>query len=196
MRFLFLFLLLFYTSLLGDCKDEYSNEKYITAPDSFFDVVKVNLTKWFDKRIPFEFKKTQIQNKIYYLRENYYKVYKEYIYPVKSGVWKLHVDKNGLIDELEYAKVLEYQNDNESMANEINDELENLWFDWEADQYEAIMKPEDIKLHVKKIYFSLNLYMYGNEDNQLKLKNSILNFHIINNSHEVNDFLECIQKPN
>jgi len=124
----------------------------------------------------------------------YTKVFRGALYPIKSGIWKLHVDKNGIIDEIWFAKVYNYQNDNESMANEINDELDNLWLDWDADQYEAVMTPEDIKLKFKNYYITLNLYMYGNLYNQLKLKNSTLNFQIINNTHEVNSFLKCIQQ--
>ncbi len=122
------------------------------------------------------------------------RVFRGALYPIKSGIWKLHVDKNGIIDEIWFAKVYNYQNDNESMANEINDELDNLWLDWDADQYEAVMTPEDIKLKFKNYYITLNLYMYGNLYNQLKLKNSTLNFQIINNTHEVNSFLKCIQQ--
>ncbi|WP_458701282.1 hypothetical protein ACKGJI_04020 [Sulfurospirillum sp. 1307] len=192
MKIIFALFVIFINLFAQNCNDEYSNKKYLTSPENFSDIVEVKFDKWFDKKVSKDF----IKIKNNYYKKNSYKIHKDYIYPIKSGIWKLHIDKNNLIDEIWFAKVLNYQNDNESMSNEINDDLDHLWLDWNEDQYEAIMQPEDIKLHVDNFFITLNLYMYGNKDNQLKIKKSTLNFHMINNTHEVNNFLKCIQGLN
>lgn len=197
MNKLFILLFFIYSSLFSnECNDEYSSKKFESAPDTFYDVIEVDFNRYFGKNIKLfqkQFHIKNIQGNNYFLKVNSYAQKKDYFFPKKTGVWKLHVDKDGIIDEVDFGKVLPYQNSIDDMANELNDELENPWLMWDGNLYESIMVPEYIKLHVDEHYITLNTFIFGSKDNALGLKNSVLNFHIINNTIEVNQYIKCMK---
>jgi len=196
MKFIYIFLL---TSVLlfgSNCADQYNNESYATASESFGDVVGNSLKKYFGKDIKNfkEFKKTDIEGEIYYIKNGSFFKNRDNYYPIKDGVWKLHLDKNSKIDELNFAQDRLYVDPTEDIANNLNSDMDNLWAKWDGDAYGHYMLPEYIQLHYGNLYISLKAFIYGSEGDSTGLKKAFVDFYIINNTKEVKGYIRCSKK--
>jgi hypothetical protein len=184
-------------SLFGSsCADQYNNQNYATASDNFEDIVGISLSKYFGKNIKNikNFKKIDMQGEIYYLKTDSYVKNRDNFYPIKNGVWKLHVNKNHKIDELNLAQGRLYADSAEEIANNLNSDMDNLWAKWDGDAYGHYMVPEYVQINYKGFYFSLKAYIYGSEGDSTGLKKAFVDFYIINNTNEVNNYIKCSKK--
>lgn len=191
--------MVFFTAVLlfgSNCADEYNNESYATASESFGEVVGDSLKKYFYKDIKNfkKFKKTDIQGEIYYLKIGSFFKNRDNYYPIKDGVWKLHVDKNNKIDELNFAQDKLYADPAEDIANNLNSDMDNLWAKWDGDAYGYYMIPEYVQLHYNDFYISLKAFIYGSEGDSTGLKKAFVDFYIINNTDEVNEYIKCSKR--
>ena len=177
----------------SNCADQYNNEAYASASDNFGDVVKGSLKRYFGKDIKKfkDFKKTDIQGEIYYLKKDSFVKNRDNYYPVKDGVWKLHTDKNGKIDELDLSQDTLYQDPAEDIANDLNSDMDNLWAKWDGDAYGYYMIPEYVQINYGDFYISLKAFIYGSEGDSTGLKKAMIDFYIINNTKEVNRYIKC-----
>lgn len=180
----------------SNCADQYNNKNYAYTSGNFGDVVSGSLKKYFDKDIKNfkEFKKTAILGKIYYLKKSSFIKNRDNYYPVKNGVWKLHLDKNSKIDELNFAQKRLYSDPAGDIANDLNNDMDNLWAKWDGDAYGHYMIPEYVQLHYDDFYISLKAFIYGSEGDSTGLKKAFVDFYIINNTHEVNEYKKCSKK--
>lgn len=184
-------------SLFGsNCADQYNNQSYATASDNFGEIVGNTLEKYFGKDIKNfkDYKKTDIQGEIYYLKKNSFVKNKDNYYPIKNGIWKLHVDKNHKVDEIDLAQDKLYADPAEEIANDLNSDMDNLWAKWAGDAYGYYMVPEYVQINYKNLYISLKAYIYGSEGDSTGLKKAFVDFYIINNTKEVIDFIKCSKK--
>ncbi|NOX16046.1 MAG: hypothetical protein GXP61_08495 [Epsilonproteobacteria bacterium] len=190
-----IYVLFFVTlSLFGSsCADQYSNENYATASDNFSDIVGNSFEKYFNKDINNfkEFKKADIQGEIYYIKKDSFIKKGDNYYPIKDGVWKLHADKHNRIDELDLAHDTLYQDPAEEIANDLNDDMDNLWAKWAGDAYGYYMVPEYVQINYNSFYISLKTFIYGSEGDSTGLKKAFVDFYIINNTKEVNNYIQC-----
>ncbi len=177
----------------SNCADQYNNENYETVSGGFGDIVGKSLEKYFDKDISSfkEFKKTDIQGEIYYLKNGFFFKNRDNYYPIKNGVWKLHVNKSSKIDELNFAQKRLYADPTEDIANNLNSDMDNLWAKWDGDAYGHYMIPEYVQLHYANFYISLKAFIYGSEGDSTGMKKAFVDFYIINNTHEVNKYIRC-----
>ncbi len=191
--------MIFLTTLLlygANCADQYNNKNYATASENFGDVVGSSLKKYIGKNVKNfkQFKKTLMQGETYYLKNGSYLKNRDYYYPIKNGVWKLHADKNLKIDELNFAQKRLYADPIGDMANDLNDDMDNLWAKCDGDAYGHYMIPEYVQLHYNDFYISLKAFIYGSEGDSTGLKKAFVNFYIINNTDEVNKYIKCSKK--
>ncbi len=189
----------FLTTILlfgSNCADQYNNESYATASESFGDVVGDSLKSYFGKDIKKfkKFKKTDMQGEIYYLKSGSFVKNGDNYYPIKDGVWKLHVDKDAKIDELNFAKDQLYRDPAEDIANNLNSDMDNLWAKWDGDAYGHYMIPEYVQLHYGNYYISLKAFIYGSEGDSTGLKKAFVDFYIINNTDEVRRYIQCSKR--
>ncbi len=195
-RVLFILLLSFVSLFAKKCADQYNNEAFLDAPlrvgDIFDDGLK-GLPLFGSAKIykKLGYKKIKIDGETWYIKPNSFKKEGDYIYPVVSGLWKYHVDKSGFVDEFDLADAYSYKDKVESVANEINSDFEGLWSKWGGDEYAFKLLPEDAQLRYEKFYLSLNVYLYGVEEDATNLKNTVVNYHFLNYTNEVNQFLKC-----
>lgn len=180
----------------SNCADQYNNKNYAYTSGNFGDIVGNSLKKYFDKDIRNfkEFKKTTILGEIYYLKKGSFIKNGDNYYPVKNGVWKLHVDKNSKIDELNFAQKRLYADSAGDIANNINSDMDNLWSKWDGDAYGHYMIPEYIQLYYSNFYISLKAFIYGSEGDSTGLKKAFVDFYIVNNTHEVDEYIKCSKK--
>ena len=193
MKILYVLFLVTFSLFGATCADQYNNQNYATATDNFSDIVGDNFQKYFEKNIKnFKgFQKKVIQGKVYYLKKGTYVKHMDSYYPLKNGVWKLHADKYGKIDELDLAKDTLYQDPTEDIANDLNSDMGNLWVRWDGDAYEHYMVPEYIQINYKNFYISLKAFIYGSEGDSTGLRKAMIDFYIINNTKEVNKYIKC-----
>ena len=179
-----------------ECADQYNPENFLDAPmrvgDILDDALK-NLPLFGKEKVynKLKFKKVSFDGKSWYAKPNSYKKEGDYIYPQISGLWKYHVGKNGYIDEFDIADAYSYKDRVESVANEINSDFEGLWSRWGGDDYALKLLPEDAQIRYENFYFSLNVYLYGVKEDATNLKNTVVNYHFLNYTNEVNQFLKC-----
>jgi len=179
-----------------ECADQYDNEAFLDAPGRLGDIIDEGLdglpifgnSKIYAK---LNFKKIKREGKIYFIKSGSYKKERDYIYPVVSGIWKYHIDKNGYVDEFDIADVFGYKDSVESVANEINSDFEGMWRSWGGDEYALKLLPEDAQLRYEKYYISLNVYLYGIREDATNLKNTVIDYHFLNYTNEVNQYLKC-----
>ncbi len=194
----FLFFLLFVVVALfsKECADQYSNEAFLDAPMRVGDILDEGLkglplfgnTKVYKK---LGFGKIKIDGADWYIKPGSYIKERDYIYPIKSGLWKYHIDKNGFIDEFDIADAYSYKDRVESVTNEINSDFEGLWSRWGGDDYALELLPEDAQLRYGNFYLSLNVYLYGVKEDATNLKNTVVDYQFLNYTNEVNQFLKC-----
>ncbi len=196
MKILYVLFLMTFSLFGATCADQYNNQNYATASDNFGDIVGDNLQRYFEKNIKNfqDFQKKDIQGEVYYLKKGAYTKHGDSYYPLKNGVWKLHADKGGKIDELDLAKDTLYQDPAEDIANDLNSDMGNLWARWGGDAYGYYMIPEYVQLNYKNFYISLKAFIYGSEGDSTGLKKAIIDFYIINNTDEVNKYIKCKQQ--
>lgn len=192
-------LMIFLTTLFlfgSNCADQYNNKNYAYISGNFADIVGDSLKKYFDKDVKNfkEFKKTAILGETYYLKKDSFVKNGDYYYPIKNGVWKLHADKNSKIDELNFAQKRLYADPAGDIANDLNSDIDNLWAKWDGDAYGHYMVPEYVQLNYDGFYISLKAFIYGSEGDSTGLKNAFVDFYIINNTHEVNEYIKCSKK--
>ena len=193
-----IFVLLFVVSLLfsKECADQYNDEAFLDAPSRLGDIVDEEL-----KGLPLfgnakaykklGFKKIKIDEENWYIKPGSYIKEKDYIYPIKSGLWKYHVNKESFVDEFDIADAYSYKDKVESVANEINSDFEGMWSRWGGDDYALKLLPEDAQLRYGNFYLSLNVYLYGVKEDATNLKNTVINYHFLNYTNEVNQYLKC-----
>ncbi len=192
------FLLLFCISLFAkQCADQYNSEAFLDAPERLGEIIDNGLKGLpvFGKAKEYQklgFKKIKIYNKIYFINTKKIKRERDYIYPIKSGLWKFHIDKNGFVDEFDIAEAFGYKDKVESVANEINSDFEGLWNRWGGDDYALLMQPEDAQLRYGNFYLSFNVYLYGVEEDATRLENTVIDYHFLNYTNEVNKY-GCLQ---
>jgi hypothetical protein len=190
------FLLISIAIFARQCADQYSDEAFLDAPERLGEIIDEGLKGLLlfgkaDNYKKLGFEKIKIDGKIYYINLKMIKRDKDYIYPVKSGLWKYHTDKNGYIDEFDIADAFAYKDKVESVANEINSDFEGMWSKWGGDDYGLLMQPEDAQLRYNRYYLSLNVYLYGVEEDATGLKNTVVDYHFLNYTNEVNQYLKC-----
>ncbi len=193
MKILYILFLVTFSLFGSVCADQYSNENYSTASDNFGDIVKNDFKKYFNKDIKnFKiFKKIDMKGEIYYLKKGAYIKKGDNYYPIKNGVWKLHVNSDNRIDELDLAHDTLYQDPAEEIANNLNDDMDNLWAKWDGDAYGYYMIPEYVQINYNSFYISLKAFIYGSEGDSTGLKKAFIDFYIINNTKEVNRYIRC-----
>ncbi len=182
-----------------ECADQYNNEAFLDAPMRVGDILDEGLkglslfgsAKLYKK---LGFKIVKIDKEEYYIKPNSYKKLGDYIYPIKSGLWKYHIDKNGFVDEFDIADVYSYKDRVESVASEINSDFEGLWSKWGGDDYALKLLPEDAQLRYGSFYLSLNVYLYGVKEDATNLDKTVVNYHFLNYTDEVNRYIKCKNK--
>ncbi len=196
MRYIFVVLFLITLSFSKQCADQYNPEGFFDAPQRLGEIVDSNLKhlKLFAKAKEYKelhFGKLKINNKIYFVKKDSFVKKGDYIYPVKSGLWRYHVDKNGNVDELDIADAFEYKDTAESVANEINSDFNGLWSRWGGSAYAMKMIPDDAQIRYGSFYLSMTVYLYGVKDDATDLKNTTIDYHLLNYTNEVNGFIKC-----
>ncbi len=193
MKILYMLFLVTFSLFGATCADQYNNQSYATASDNFGDIVGDNFQKYFEKSIKKfkDFEKKDLQGEVYYLKKGSYVKHGDSYYPLKDGVWKLHADKTGKIDELNLAQDTLYQDPAEEIANNLNSDMDNLWAKWDGDAYGHYMIPEYVQINYRDFYISLKAFIYGSEGDSTGLKKAMIDFYIINNTDEVNSYIKC-----
>jgi len=193
-----IFILLFGVSLLfsKECADQYNDEAFLDAPLRLGDILDEALKglPLFGSATAYKnlgYKKIKIDGEDWYIKPGSYVREKDYIYPVKSGLWKYHVDKRDFVDEFDIADAYGYKDRVESVANEINSDFEGLWSRWGGDDYALKLLPEDAQLRYGNFYLSLNVYLYGVKEDATSLKNTVIDYRFLNYTNEVNQYLKC-----
>jgi len=193
-----IFILLFGVSLLfsKECADQYNDEAFLDAPSRVGDILDESLKglPLFGSAAAYKnlgYKKIKIDGEDWYIKPGSYAREKDYIYPVKSGLWKYHIDKNRFVDKFDIADAYGYKDSVESVANEINSDFEGLWSRWGGDDYALKLLPEDAQLRYGNFYLSLNVYLYGVKEDATSLKNTVIDYRFLNYTNEVNQYLKC-----
>jgi hypothetical protein len=117
---------------------------------------------------------------------------KEYIYPIKQGLWK-YKTKNNYVDEINIARTEIYRFKDEDIANSINDDFDNFWMDYIEDGYSMQLTPEQTLFRYNGEYFTFSVYIYGVKGDATPLKGTVVNFWFKNYTHEVNEYIQCTQ---
>ncbi len=197
MRVLF-FVLLFSLSLFSrQCADQYDPEGFLEAPERLGEIIDENLkslklfgkAKEYQKRL--NFKKVKMWDGEFFVKPNSFVVKRDNYYPIKSGLWRYHVNENGYVDEVDIADTFEYKDRVESVANEINGDFEGLWRGWGGDSYTLHLQPEDAQLRYISYYLGLNVYLFGVKEDATKLKNTVVDYRFLNYTDEVNNYIKC-----
>jgi len=77
------------------------------------------------------------------------------------------------------------------IANEINDNFDNFWYDWGGDAYEMILLPEQVLFNYKDYYFSLKIIIQGVKGDATKYKGTIVKYSFYNYTKEVMKHINC-----
>ncbi len=193
-----IFSLIFIALLLKaeKCADQYNPKNFLDAPDRVGEIIDnglKNLPLFGDGAVykVLGFEKVKIDDKVYYIDKKFIKKVGDYIYPLKSGLWRYHLDKNGQVDEFDIADVFEYKDSLESVASEVNSDFEGLWSRWGGEAYAHKLYPDDAQLRYGDNYLTLNVYIYGVKDDATTLKNSTVDYRFLNYTNEVSNYTKC-----
>ncbi len=198
-RVVFILLIGISTLFSKECADQYSDKSFLDAPSRLGDIIDEGvkgLALFADGKIykKLGFKKIKIDGKNWYIKANSFIKQRDYIYPKVSGLWRYHIDKNGFVDEFDIAEVYSYKDGVESVANEINSDFEGLWRSWGGDDYALKLLPEDAQLRYGSFYLGLNVYLYGVKEDATNLDKTVINYHFLNYTDEVNRYIKCKNK--
>lgn len=175
------------------CSPYYNPSKFYESPDYLKEIIKENLE---DKKINFFGDKniykslSFISNKNTYIKKDSVLKFKEYIYPLKNGLWKYEINNNR-INTLSIARIELYRYSESEIADEINANFDGFWNDWREDAYEMQLVPQDTLFYYNKQYFSLSVFIYGFKGDSTKLKGTIVNYVFHDFTQEVKNFIEC-----
>ncbi len=196
MRILSLIFLLSLALFSKQCADQYDPEGFLDAPERLGEIIDDNLKglPLFGKAKAYEklgFKKREIWGKEYFVKEGSFVKEGDYYYPVKSGLWRYHVDGKGYVDEFDVADTFGYKDKIENVASELNSDFEGLWSGWGGDSFAMRLQPEDAQLRYYRYYISMNVYLFGVDEDATELKNTVVDYRFLNYTDEVNNYIKC-----
>lgn len=116
----------------------------------------------------------------------------EYKYPKKSGLFSYKI-KDKKIDEFEIAIVNLYKYSDIEIAEEINNDFEGFWNDWNEDAYEMSLIPQEVLFKYKDKYFTLSVFIYGVKKDATKLKGTSIKFWFKDYTKQVNKHIQCLK---
>lgn len=186
----------FYTNNISanTCSSYYNPDRFFHSPIYLENLIKENIEIYdielFDKKIKYE-KLYFIRKKNLFIKNNSYLQQKDYIYPIKSGLWKYSI-RNGKINEINISRSEIYRYSQEEIANDLNDSFEEFWTDWNEDAYEMQLIPNRTLFKYKNKYFAFSVFIYGVIGDSTKLKGTKINYLFKDFTKEVNIYKNCI----
>lgn len=195
-KILIILFLTIFISQAKECSPYYNPEKYYEAPELLVEFIEETLSqdKLFIKHTPLmskDFKR--INNE--YIKDKSYTQHGDYIYPIKTGLWKFKT-KNGYLNELNISRSEIYRFKDEEIANSINDDFDNYWMDFTEDGYQMQLTPEQTLFRYNHEYFTFSVFIYGVDGDATPLKGTSVNFWFKNYTNEVNEFIQCKRQEN
>lgn len=194
-KILILQLLLFNFLFSKDCADYFNPNKFYETPLYLQELIEENIenlgVSLFD--IKKEYKKLNFTNtKNTFIKDDSFFTLKEYLYPIKSQLWK-YKTKNKKVIEVDISKSEYYKLAEEEIANEINENFEQFWNDWNEDGYTMQLLPTHTLFSYKEYYFALSVFVYGFKGDASSLEKTVVNYHLKNYTKEVNTYIKCMK---
>lgn len=194
-KILILQILLLNLLFAKDCANYFNPNKFYEAPLYLQELIEENienleLSLFGNKK---EFKKLNFkETKNIFIKDDSFFTLKEYLYPIKSQLWKYKV-KNSEVDEIEISKSEYYKLEDSEIANEINENFEQFWNDWNEDGYTMQLLPTHTLFSYKEYYFALSVFVYGFKGDASSLEKTVVNYNFKNYTKEVNTYIKCIK---
>lgn len=176
----------------NDCSSYYNPNKFYDAPEYLAEYIDENLKglELFGNKENYSKLNFNKHNNNY---TNEFIKLNDYIYPKKSGLFSYKV-KDTKVDELSISTVNLYKYTDTEIANEINDDFEGFWSDWNEDGYEMQLVPEQVLFTYKEKYFSFSVFIYGVKGDTSRLKGTSIKYWFKDYTKEVNEYITCNNK--
>ena len=176
----------------NDCSPYFNPNRFYEAPEQLGELIdeRLNTLELFASSKSYEVLKFKKINDTYY--NNFIKL-GQYKYPKLNGIFSYKI-KDNKIDEITLSTVNIYKYTEDQIANEINNDFEGYWADWNENAYEMQLKPEQTLFFYDNKYFSFSIYIYGVKGDTTKLKGTSINYWMKDYTKEVNEYIRCSSK--
>lgn len=189
MKKLFLLFIITFELYSSDCSPYFNPEKFYEAPEALVELLDENFPNGLFSDKAF----TQSEKKdSYFLKKDSYLEFGDYIYPIKNGFWKYKLE-NEKISEVSIAMVEIYRSSDIQMAENVNNDYDNFWNDFNQDAYEMKLTPEQTLFRYNDAYFTMSVFIYGTNGDSTPLKGTVVNFWLKDYTQQVNTYKECIK---
>lgn len=190
-----LFLLLYYSfiplSIIANskCSSYYNPSKYYDIPQYFQDYLDENLNnlELFGSAESYRVLNFKRQKNLYL---NEYIKLEDYLFPKNNGIFSYKIVENK-VDEISFANINLYKLSAFEIANEINNDFEGFWSDWEENAYEMILVPQQVLFKYKNKYFSFSVFIYGVKGDATNLNGTIIKYSLKDYTKYVNEYNRC-----
>lgn len=191
-KLLYTTILFFTFSFANDCSPYFNPKKFYESPEI--------LTELLDETFPNGiFTNTKFKNEIplndEVLKEGSFTKQGEFIYPIKSGLWKYKKIKNK-VNEVNVSRAEIYRFSDIDIANSVNDDFENFWNDYIEDAYEMQLTPEQTLFRYNNTYFTMSVFIYGVLGDSTPLKGTVVNLWLKDYTKQVNTHIQCMKEKN
>lgn len=178
--------------LSNDCSPYFNPERFYETPE----MLKELLDEKFQNGVFYkqDFKE-KIVSKNEILKKDSFVKFRDFIYPVKNGLWKYKIVKNR-INEINIAIVEIYRFADIDIANTINDDYGNFWEDYIENAYEMQLTPEQTLFRYNNTYFTMAVFIYGVKGDGTPLKGTVVNLWLKDYTKEVNTYIKCMKELN
>lgn len=191
-KLLYTTILFFTLTFANDCSPYYNPKKFYEAPEMLSEILDETFpNEIFSNR---KFKNETLLNEEVLKKDSFIKE-GDYIYPIKTGVWKYKKVDNR-IDEINIARVEIYRFSDLDIANTINDDFENFWNDYIENAYEMQLTPEQTLFRYNNTYFTMSVFIYGVLGDATPLKGTVVNLWLKDYTKEVNTHIQCMKEKN
>lgn len=194
-----IFILLFFTVIVSyakECSPYYNPNKFYETPELLAEFIQEHSAD--DKLFPGtkQLEKLKFKQKNNsFVRKNSFIQQGDYIYPIKTTLWKYTIKSNSA-DEINISRSELYRFQDEEIANSINDDFDNYWSDFIENGYSMQLTPEQTLFRYNQQYFTFSVYIYGVIGDATPLKGTVVNFWFKNYTNEVNEFIQCEKDKN
>lgn len=189
-KIIFIFIFLFTFSYSKECSPYFNPDKFYKTPELLNNILDENFPNGIFINQDF---KHSIKKNNEVLKKNSFVELGDYIYPKKDGFWK-YKKINNKISEVNLARAEIYKFDDIDIANTINDNFQNFWFDYIENAYEMRLTPEQTLFRYNDVYFTMSVFIYGVKGDSTPLKGTVVNFLLKDYTKEVNTYIKCMKE--
>ncbi len=179
------------------CPDDYSPSTFEEAPDELIDWIDEHFTQ---AKIPFPPKRSDLTRLGLSLQDNGSYIRADSIlhskfgqYPLKSGLWRVEFPGSGIV--IFHLLIIEPEPLGEIRAfNTINDALGGIFNDYDDEAYKMRMLPEDRRFRIGERFFTINVHIYGVNNDASALKRTVEDFIFTSYDSLIQKMRRCMER--